>query len=69
MKTEDPGMTRQQIDHNHTSTSDARLKRYAKIEMAQRPSAASKTLQRRAKSLPGDARLNAFLKIDRRKGD
>jgi len=58
-------MTRLQIDRNH-SPSGARLERYTRIEKEQTPRVASKTLQRRSETLSGNARMAAFLKIDRR---
>ena len=60
-------MTKQQIDRNHSLASGACLERFTQIEKEQNPSEASKLLQRRTNTPPGDARMAAFLKIDRRK--
>lgn len=56
-------MSKHPLDHEH-GESKARLEKFAAAEKAEKPSAASKDLQKRART-KGDGKLKAFVKIDK----
>lgn len=56
-------MSKHPVDHARGASSN-RLARFAEVERAERPSEASKTLQRRAQT-QGSARTKAFARIEK----
>ena len=58
-------MARHLIDHPNTRGETARMKHYLRLKKAERPSAATKTLQRRGRNGAATARMRAFLRIAR----
>lgn len=58
-------MTRHLIDHPKKRGQTARLKHFLRVEKAERPSGATKKLQRRPRSAKDTARMRAFLRIAR----
>ncbi|MEL7211149.1 MAG: hypothetical protein AAGK92_00720 [Pseudomonadota bacterium] len=58
-------MTKHLIDHPRTRGETARLKHFLRVEKAERPTTATKVLQRRARAVQSPAQLRAFLRIAR----
>lgn len=59
-------MSRHSLDHDHSKGPSARTGQYARIEREDRPSAASKSLQRRSQEVTDAARVKEFVGIARR---
>ncbi|GAA3867572.1 hypothetical protein [Celeribacter arenosi] len=58
-------MSKHIVDKAHAASKEARLVHYAKIEKAEKPSAASIALQRRAKNASSEERAKQYARIER----